>query len=800
MLLIPPVALKLAQHGLPVRALLPAPARVRGQGAAAPADALPRRARCSSPRRSGSSRPGSRCSPSAAAPGSCSACTRRASSSGSARWASTCSCTLGASRALLRSERTDPRRRCCARALVGAAVRRRRRARGGDVPARGTLAPLVRRAAVVVALVLVAAGVAVQLATRGGRNRAAAGRQAPAPTVRHAATRHPTARARSVRHVRQTRRHEPRPPAGRARPRARVPPDRRPEREQAADRLARRSASSGSSRGPATCVRASPSTTPTTRSSRPASAGSSRTRSSTTRSPRSTCARTGSSGATARPGVAGSAAGELSNPDDAYVWRNRHDHGRRHQELPGAAPRPGRPDRGRDRRRGRLRARPAPLALLAERRDAAAGRRHARHRDRRLGRPPRRARTARLLRSDADDLPVRRAAAPGRQRARRRLQHARPGRRDHPAGTDRLDVRADVRPRGARPAVARRPLAERHDRDHRRLAPPDRRRRPADEADRLAVRPLGVASARGRLPLEAGRARPAARGDGAAAAATPASPLAVATIGRLPAPASRLAAAALPGGRILVAGGLVGGSSSRPGAARPARPAPPDAGRSRRRPTTPRSRWSGRAAYLFGGGEAVSTDAVVRIDPRTGAAPPRRHRSASRSPISAPSTRRPRLPRRRLHRHDRSRPRCCASGPGARRPSSRAFRPGLRYAGVGGSRTADLRRRRRDRRRARATRCSRSTRDRHAFATVATLPEPVAHAPLVALGGVALPRRRHGRRRRSARRDPADRPASGAVALAGRLPEPLADAAAVAAGRRVIVLGGAGVLAFRPRR
>ena len=66
-----------------------------------------------------------------------------------------------------------------------------------------------------------------------------------------------------------------------------------------------------------------------------------------------------------------------------------------------------------------------------------------------------------------------------------------PGRIDEltPVRRDRLDVRADVRPGRARPPLARRALAERDDRGHRRLAPPRRRDRPADEADRLAVRP-----------------------------------------------------------------------------------------------------------------------------------------------------------------------------------------------------------------------------------------------------------------------------------------------------------------------
>ena len=90
-------------------------------------------------------------------------------------------------------------------------------------------------------------------------------------------------------------------------------------------------------------------------------------------------------------------------------------------------------------------------------------------------------------------------------------------------------------------------------------------------------------------------------------------------VGSLPQPVSKLAAVALPGGRILALGGLVGGSSSTevllgpPSRLRAAASLPVpthDAG----------AALAGRSAYLFGGGEAVSTPAVVRIDPATGAA------------------------------------------------------------------------------------------------------------------------------------------------------------------------------------
>ena len=97
-------------------------------------------------------------------------------------------------------------------------------------------------------------------------------------------------------------------------------------------------------------------------------------------------------------------------------------------------------------------------------------------------------------------------------------------------------------------------------------------------------------------------------------AAKPAPAVHVARVGSLPQPISKLSAVALPGGRVLVLGGLVGGSSTSqvlfgsPAHLRPvtALPVPThDAA----------AALVGGRVYLFGGGEAVSTDAVVRVDP-----------------------------------------------------------------------------------------------------------------------------------------------------------------------------------------
>jgi hypothetical protein len=88
----------------------------------------------------------------------------------------------------------------------------------------------------------------------------------------------------------------------------------------------------------------------------------------------------------------------------------------------------------------------------------------------------------------------------------------------------------------------------------------------------------------------------------------------VVRVGSLPQPVSKLSAVALPGGRVLALGGLVGGSSSTqvlfglPSHLRRAAGLPVathDAAAALVR----------GSVYLFGGGEAVSTDSVVRVEP-----------------------------------------------------------------------------------------------------------------------------------------------------------------------------------------
>jgi DNA-binding beta-propeller fold protein YncE len=272
-----------------------------------------------------------------------------------------------------------------------------------------------------------------------------------------------------------------------------------------------------------------------------------------------------------------------------------------------------------------------------------------------------------------------------------------------------------------------------------------------------------------------------------AATARPAARIHVRRIGSLPAPASRLAATPLPGGRILVAGGLVGGTSSPEilaGTPRRLRaigslPVPThDAGLV----------VSGGAGLLFGGGEAVSTDAIVHIDARSGHA---RRIGSIGEPLSdlgvAPVAGRIYLVggftgsrfatailRFRLGR---------AAGLVARLPI------GLRYAGVtalggkiyvaGG-----------------VTPSGESDSvyvvdpARRSARRMATLPTPIAHAPLVALDGelyLVGGSTAAGTPVTSIIRID---PRNGNTTVAGRLPHPLADSAAVRVGRRAIVLGG----------
>ena len=94
--------------------------------------------------------------------------------------------------------------------------------------------------------------------------------------------------------------------------------------------------------------------------------------------------------------------------------------------------------------------------------------------------------------------------------------------------------------------------------------------------------------------------------------------LRVARVGSLPSPLSRAAVVALPDGRLVVAGGLVGGASTDQVLS-----GPPQALRPLGHLPVPghdaAAALVGGGVDVFGGGQATSVDTVVRIDPSTGA-------------------------------------------------------------------------------------------------------------------------------------------------------------------------------------
>ena len=263
--------------------------------------------------------------------------------------------------------------------------------------------------------------------------------------------------------------------------------------------------------------------------------------------------------------------------------------------------------------------------------------------------------------------------------------------------------------------------------------------------------------------------------------------LRVRRVGTLPAAASRVAATALPGGRVIAVGGLVGGTSSTwilagpPGSVRRIGnlPVPThDAAAAR----------LGRSVYVFGGGEQTSSPAIVRVDPATG-------RAARAGGIGEPLSDLGAVSIGQTaylvggYTGSRFATAILRFRPG-RQPALLARLPvGLRYAGVaslggriyvaGGvttSGTSDA-----------VYAVDSRTR---AVTQIGTLPTPVAHAPLVAI---------NGRLYLVGGTDPSGRPrsaileidpTSGSVTQAGSLPGPRADAAAVALAGRAIVLGG----------
>lgn len=265
------------------------------------------------------------------------------------------------------------------------------------------------------------------------------------------------------------------------------------------------------------------------------------------------------------------------------------------------------------------------------------------------------------------------------------------------------------------------------------------------------------------------------------AAPKPASRLQVTRVGTLPQAVSRLAAVALPGGRVLALGGLAGGSSSDQVLL-----GPPSRLREVGRLPVPThdaaAALAGGGVYLFGGGEAVSTDAVVRVDTATGAASRAGSLGEPLSDLGAVTV--------------GGKAYLVGGYTGARyatavlrfrrgrSPALVARLPaGLRYAGVaaldgtiyvaggltvsGASRAVlavDL--------------------EAHTVRRVATLPGPMDHVALARLGSRLL--LVGGGSRRILAIDPR----AGTVAAVGSLPQRLADPAAITQGGRVLVLGG----------
>jgi len=265
----------------------------------------------------------------------------------------------------------------------------------------------------------------------------------------------------------------------------------------------------------------------------------------------------------------------------------------------------------------------------------------------------------------------------------------------------------------------------------------------------------------------------------------------VATIGHLPTAASRIAVVATSGSRVMVLGGLVGGSSSTEILAGP--PA-----RLRRIGSLPTPTHDDAAVvlhgtvYLLGGGQATSSDAVVAVSSNGRA----RTIGSLGEPLSDLGAAVVGKTAFIAGGYTGTRYATAILAFRGRAPSlATRLTVGLRYAGVaslngrlyvaGGVTTSGT-----------SAAVYRFDPAAGSVVRVATLPRAVAHGPLVALDGAlyliggdgsdAIWRITPG----------------GRVTLAGRLPQPLANAGAVAIGRAIYVFGGDGsdaVLRIAPR-
>ncbi len=276
-----------------------------------------------------------------------------------------------------------------------------------------------------------------------------------------------------------------------------------------------------------------------------------------------------------------------------------------------------------------------------------------------------------------------------------------------------------------------------------------------------------------------------------AARMTTAAGVRVATVGHLPSAASRLAVVSVGGGNVMALGGLVNGASSteilggKPGSLHQIGALPiathDDA-----------AVLLGRSVYLLGGGQVTSSDAIVRIT-TSGAA---RKTGSIGEPLSDLGATVVGNTAYLAGGYTGSQ---YATGILAFRghtPHLAARLPvGLRYAGVaaldgqiyvaGGITTSGT-----------SSAVYRFDPATGVVSQVATLPQPVAHAPLVALGGSLYLIGGDGSSAIE-RIGP-----NGSVAVAGHLPTTLANAAAVTVGNAIYVFGGDGsnsVLRVTPR-
>jgi Kelch motif len=266
---------------------------------------------------------------------------------------------------------------------------------------------------------------------------------------------------------------------------------------------------------------------------------------------------------------------------------------------------------------------------------------------------------------------------------------------------------------------------------------------------------------------------------------TPSASVGVKRVGTLPVSLSKSASVALPGGRLLVAGGL-GSTAILAG--------PPAHLRVIGRLPTPihdaAAALSGRFVSLYGGGESASLPTVLRIDSANGAVQRLRPLDEPLSDLGAVSVGGTTY----LvggYTGTKYASAILRVGPGDRTTTVARLPAGTRYAGVaalggklyvaGGLRTTGL------------TATVWAIDPRAGTVTkAATLPAPEAHAALAALGG-----RLYLVGGRSVLRID---PASGVVSRAASLPQALSDPNAVPLGRQIVIVGGGtnAVYAFAP--